>query len=167
MDKLDLTFVDKVAEQIGTGQEKVLEIAQSIQKHFGYLPKEALERVCELTDITPSSIVGVTTFYDQFRQRPAGKHIIKICIGTACHVKGSDQISQALAEEFGIGTGETTPDGLFSLTMARCLGTCGLAPVVVFDGEVSGRATPEAVVKRALAIVTLAKERALLEAEAV
>ena len=87
MDELDLTFVDKCVEQIGTGQEKVLEIAQSLQEHFGYLPGEALERVCELTEITPASIAGVTTFYDQFRQRPACKHIIRNCVGAACHVK--------------------------------------------------------------------------------
>jgi len=92
MNELDLTFIDKTVEKIGTGSEKVLEILQALQEHYGYLPTEALERVCELTDITPASIAGVSTFYSQFRHRPAGQHMIKVCIGTACHVKGGQQV---------------------------------------------------------------------------
>src|SRR3990172_8050120 len=92
MEPLDLTFVDQIVEKAGTGEEKVLEILQAIQGHYGYLAVEALRRVCELTRITPASIAGVSTFYDQFRHRPAGRHIIHVCVGTACHVKGSDQI---------------------------------------------------------------------------
>jgi bidirectional [NiFe] hydrogenase diaphorase subunit len=101
-----------------------------------------------------------------FTFSPLGEHNCIICAGTACHVKGSERIIQTLSEEYDIEAGETTPDGLFSLTTARCLGSCGLAPVVVFDGEVSGRETPESVVKKAQEIVSAAKDRALREAEA-
>ena len=110
MDGVDLTFVDQAVARIGGGQEKVLEIAQSIQGHFGYLPREALERVCELSEITPASIVGVTSFYDQFRQQPAGKHIIKVCVGTACHVKGANSIFDAFKRHLRIGDNEDTDE---------------------------------------------------------
>ena len=90
MEQLDLTFVDQIVAEVGTGPEKVLEILQAIQGHYGYLAIEALRRTCELTEITPASIAGVSTFYDQFRHRPAGRHIIHVCVGTACHVKGSE-----------------------------------------------------------------------------
>ena len=86
MDELNLTFVDQTIEKVGTGTEKVLEILPALQGHYGYLPKEALERVCEQTEITPATITGVSTFYDQFRHQPAGQHIIHVCVGTACHV---------------------------------------------------------------------------------
>jgi len=146
MDKFDLTFVDKAVEQIGTGPEKVLEIAQAIQEHFGYLPKEALERVCKLTDITPASIVGVTTFYDQFRQQPAGKHIIKICIGTACHVKGAGQIYEAFRRHLGIAEDEDTDSQkMFTIEKVACLGCCMLAPAIQIDDIIFGHLTNEQV----------------------
>ncbi len=146
MDELDLTFVDRCVQQIGTGREKVLEIAQGIQEHFGYLPKEALERVCELTDITPASIVGVTTFYDQFRQRPAGRHIIKICIGTACHVKGAGQIYEAFRRHLGIADDEDTDSRkMFTVEKVACLGCCMLAPAIQIDDIIFGHLTNEQV----------------------
>jgi NADH-quinone oxidoreductase subunit F len=95
IEELDLTFVEETVKQVGTGKEKVLELLQAIQGHWGYLPEEALRRVCELTEITPASIAGVSTFYDQFRHRPAGRHIIHVCIGTACHVKGAESVYEA------------------------------------------------------------------------
>ena len=89
MSELDLTFVERAVERIGTEKEKVLEILQAVQGEFGYLPKEGLERICETTEITPATIAGVSTFYNQFRHRPAGRHIVNVCVGTACHVKGA------------------------------------------------------------------------------
>ena len=97
MDELDLTFVDQSVERIGTGREKVLEILQAIQGHFGYLPKEALERVCKLTEITPAAIAGVSTFYSQFRHRLAGRYTIRVCIGTACMSKVVDRFMTPLS----------------------------------------------------------------------
>ncbi|MHC4396187.1 MAG: NAD(P)H-dependent oxidoreductase subunit E [Planctomycetota bacterium] len=146
MDKLDLTFVNKAIEKIGTGKEKVLEITQSIQEHFGYLPQEALERVCELTDITPASIIGVSTFYNQFRHRPAGKHIIRICVGTACHVKGADLIYEAFKRHLNItGDEDTDTEGLFTLEKVACLGCCTLAPAVQIGQITYGHLTADTV----------------------
>ena len=108
MDGLDLTFVDQAIERIGTGREKVLELALAIQQHYGYLPREALERVCEGTQITPASMAGVSTFYSQFRHRPAGRHIIRICTGTACHVKGSDRVFEAFQRHLDLSPDEDT-----------------------------------------------------------
>ena len=137
MDKPDLTFVDECVSRIGTGSEKTLEITQSIQEHFGYLPKEALERVCELTEITPASIVGVSTFYNKFRHRPAGKHIIRICVGTACHVKGADLVYESFKRHLQIsGDEDTDAEGLFTLEKVACLGCCTLAPAVQI-GQIS------------------------------
>jgi NADH-quinone oxidoreductase subunit F len=146
MDKPELTFVDKAVERIGTGKEKVLEIAQTIQEHFGYLPEEVLERVCELTDITPASIVGVSTFYNQFRHRPAGKHMIRICVGTACHVKGAVQIHEAFRRYLSIAEGEDTDSQkMFTVEKAACLGCCMLAPAVQIDDIIFGHLTDEQV----------------------
>src|SRR5512139_3137660 len=105
MEQLDLTFVDQVVEKVGTGKEKVLEILQALQGHYGYLPNEALQRVCALTEITPASIAGVSTFYDQFRHRPAGRHIIHVCVGTACHVKGSELVLEEFRRHLEIPEG--------------------------------------------------------------
>jgi len=131
MDELDLTFVDQAVEKIGTGREKVLQILQAIQVHFGYLPKEALELVCESTEITPASIVGVSTFYSQFRHRPAGRHTIRVCIGTACHVKGGEQIYDAFKRCLGIPDGEDTDaQKMFTVEKVACIGCCMLAPAI-------------------------------------
>jgi len=128
--------VDQAVEKIGTGREKVLEILQAIQGHFRYLPDEALQRVCELTEITPASITGVSTFYDQFRHRPAGRHIIRVCIGTACHVKGGGQVYDAFKRQLGIGEEEDTdPQKLFTVEKVACLGCCMLAPVIQIQAQ--------------------------------
>jgi len=118
-----LTFVEQAVARIGTEKEKVLEILQALQGHFGYLPREALERVCELTDITPASIVGVSTFYNQFRHQPAGRHIIHICVGTACHVKGAERIYDAFRRYLAIPEGkDTDSQRLFTIEKIACLG---------------------------------------------
>jgi NADH-quinone oxidoreductase subunit F len=146
MNELDLTFIDEAVSKIGTGPEKVLEILQAIQGHFGYLPTEALERVCELTDITPASITGVSTFYSQFRHRPAGRHMIKVCIGTACHVKGGQQIYDAFQRDLGIPDGEDTdPQKLFTIDKVACLGCCMLAPAIQIDDITYGHLTSDKV----------------------
>ena len=147
MTEADLKFVERCVEQIGTGKEKVLEIAQSIQRNFGYLPKEALERVCELTEITPASIVGVTSFYDQFRHRPVGKHIIRICAGTACHVKGAELVYDAFRRYLGLDDNEDTDsDGLFTIEKVACLGCCSLAPCMTIDDVTYGKLSPHSAI---------------------
>ncbi len=146
MENLDLTFVDKTVEEIGTGPENVLPILQAVQNHFGYLPGEALERICEISKITPASIAGVSTFYNQFRHSPVGRHIIHICVGTACHVKGADRIYEAFQRHLGIAQNEDTDSQkLFTLEKIACLGCCTLAPAVQIDEVTYGHLTPDTV----------------------
>ncbi|MHC4186218.1 MAG: NAD(P)H-dependent oxidoreductase subunit E [Planctomycetota bacterium] len=146
MDKLNLTFVDEAVERIGAGPEKVLEILQAVQGRFGYLPREALERVCELTKITPASIVGVSTFYNQFRHRPVGRHIIHVCVGTACHVKGASQVYEAFLRHLDIAEGEDTDSQkLFTVEKIACLGCCTLAPAAQIGQVTYGHLTAETV----------------------
>ena len=130
-EQLDLTFADRTIERLGTSPDKVLEILQAIQNHYGYLPKEVLEHVCEVTEITPASITGISTFYDQFRHSPAGKYIVRVCVGTACHVKGAQQVHDAFHRYLKIEPGaDTDPDELFTVERVACLGCCTLAPAV-------------------------------------
>jgi NADH:ubiquinone oxidoreductase subunit F (NADH-binding)/NADH:ubiquinone oxidoreductase subunit E len=146
MSEVDLRFVDESVGRIGSGGEKVLEILQSLQGRYGYLPKEAVERVCELTDITPASIAGVSSFYNQFRHRPVGRHIINVCVGTACHVKGAEQIYDGFRRYLGIGEGEDTDaEKLFTVERIACLGCCTLAPAAQIDQVTYGHLTAESV----------------------
>jgi NADH-quinone oxidoreductase subunit F len=148
MEQLDLTFVDEIVGKVGTGKEKVLELLQAIQGHYGYLPKEALQRVCELTEITPAAIAGVSTFYDQFRHRPAGRHIIHVCVGTACHVKGAEQVYEEFRRYLQIPDGEDTDaQKLFTVERIACLGCCTLAPAAQIDEVTYGHLTRETVSK--------------------
>ena len=143
MPDLDLTFVDQTVERLGRSREVVIPILQAIQTHYRYVPAEAVERVCELTDITPAAIVGVSTFYTQFRHRPVGRHIINVCHGTACHVKGSELIQDAFQRRLEIAPGDDTDaEGLFTIQKVACLGCCTLAPVVQIDGITYGRLAP-------------------------
>ena len=139
MSEVDLTFVEQTVEKVGAGAEKLLEILQAIQTQYGYLPTEALQRVCDLTEITPAAITGVSTFYDQFRHKPAGKHTIRVCIGTACHVKGGQQVYDTFRRHLHIPEDEDTdPDGLFTVEKVACIGCCMLAPAIQIDDVVYG-----------------------------
>ncbi len=146
MSDLDLKFVDEAVERIGTEKEKVLEILHAVQGQFGYLPKEGLERICELTKITPAAIAGVSSFYDQFRHRPAGRHMIRVCIGTACHVKGGQQVYDAFQRYLHIPDGDDTdPEKTFTVEKVACLGCCMLAPVIQIDDITYGHLAMEQV----------------------
>ena len=143
---IDLTFVHETVESVGTGAEKVLAILQAIQGHYGYLPKEALECVCELTDITPAAISGVSTFYDQFRHTPAGEHIIHVCVGTACHVKGAQGVYDAFKRFLKIPEAQDTDaKGQFTVDKIACLGCCTLAPAVQIGDITFGHVSPDTV----------------------
>lgn len=140
---IDLQIVDEIVERCGRGPEAAIPILQAIQSHFRYLPQEALERVCELTQVRPAQLVGVATFYGQFRFRPVGQHIIRVCHGTACHVKGAPRIQESLERHLRIPQGEDTdPEGLFTIEKVACLGCCTLAPVIQIDQLTYGRLTP-------------------------
>ncbi|HUW17933.1 MAG TPA: NAD(P)H-dependent oxidoreductase subunit E [Sedimentisphaerales bacterium] len=146
MDKSDLTFVNAAVERIGGAPEKVLEILQAVQGHYGYLPGEALELVCELTDITPAMIVGVSSFYNQFRHRPVGRHIIHVCVGTACHVKGAEQVYEAFRRHLGLAEGDDTDaQKVFTVERIACLGCCTLAPAAQIGQITYGHLTAETV----------------------
>ncbi|HUU19130.1 MAG TPA: NAD(P)H-dependent oxidoreductase subunit E [Sedimentisphaerales bacterium] len=141
-----MTFVEQAVEKIGTGEEKVLELLQAVQGNFGYLPNEALERVCELTQITPASIAGVSSFYNQFRHRPVGRHIVHVCIGTACHVKGADRVYEAFLRHLRIPEGEDTDSQkLFTVEKIACLGCCTLAPAAQIGKVTYGHLSPDTV----------------------
>ena len=158
--------LDRTMKLFKHEKDALLEVLNTAQETFGYLSEELLIYVSRHLNVPLSRVYGVATFYHTFTFSPLGEHNCIICTGTACHVKGSDGIVQALADAFGINAGETTPDGLFSLTTARCLGSCGLAPVAVLDGEVRGKETPESVTRRVKETVSLTKERVEIEAEA-
>ncbi len=98
MAETDLSVIDGIVEQLGGSRDAVIPILQAIQEHYRYLPEAALAKVCEITDITPAAITGVSTFYDQFRHRPLGEHVIRVCHGTACHVKGAPLVTEALLD---------------------------------------------------------------------
>lgn len=140
----DDDFVAQVVDRFGRTPDQVIPILQAVQEHYHWLPPEALQRITELTEITPAQIAGVSTFYAQFRHRPAGKHIIRVCHGTACHVKGSELIEDSLRRELHIAPGEDTDaDGQFTIERVGCLGCCTLAPVVQIGAVTYGHRTPE------------------------
>jgi bidirectional [NiFe] hydrogenase diaphorase subunit len=151
--------IDRTIKRFNNEKDALLEVLNTAQETFGYLSEDLLIYVSRQLNVPLSRVYGVATFYHMFTFNPLGEHNCIVCAGTACYVKGSAQIAQAIVEEFGIASGETTPDGLFSLTTARCLGSCGLAPVVVMDGEVRGKETPEAVTARVRAIIESAKDK--------
>ena len=123
-------------------ESQLIAILHKVQSHFGYLAKEQMFAVAQLSGIPYAKVTGVATFYHYFRLTPRGKHIINVCLGTACYVKGAEKVSQKLMDELGIHFGETSKDGIFSLESTRCVGTCGLAPVVMIGDEVHGPLTP-------------------------
>jgi NADH-quinone oxidoreductase subunit F len=144
--ELDLSCIEQIVAQCGTRREAVIPILQAIQHHYRYLPQTALRRVCELTDITPADITGVSTFYTHFRHRPIGRHMIHVCQGTACHVKGSELVQDAVALHLGLQPGQDTDAaGEFTVQSVACLGCCTLAPVIQIDDATYGRVTPRSV----------------------
>ena len=121
----------------------LMPVLQQAQEVYGYLRIEVQKIIAEGLDVPLSEIYGVTTFYSQFSLNPKGKYEIRICLGTACYVKGSGNIMQKMEEELGIQDGGITADGKFSLDSVRCIGACGLAPAMVVNGEVYGRMTTD------------------------
>ena len=120
-----------------------LPVMQAAQEIYGYLPLEVQEIIAEGLGLPVEEIYGIATFYAQFALQPKGKYQVSVCLGTACYVKGSGDIYDKLVELLGITNGECTPDGKFSLDSCRCVGACGLAPVMMINGEVYGRLTPD------------------------
>jgi bidirectional [NiFe] hydrogenase diaphorase subunit len=128
--------------------DALIEVLHTAQELFGYLQPDLLYYIAHGLKLPPSRVYGVATFYHLFRFAPQGKHACVVCTGTACYVKGADRLLAAVEGCLGIIAGKTTPDGQISLMTARCLGTCGIAPVVVYDGEVMGNQQPESAAER-------------------
>ncbi len=131
----------------GKEKEKTIPILQEIQTRKGYIPEDLLREVSQVTGIAVSDFYSVATFYSQFRFTPLGKHLIRVCNGTACFVSGADILYDTLSDLLKVGNGETTEDGLFTLETVACLGCCSLAPVVMISGRVYGKQTPDSVRK--------------------
>ena len=145
--KVDLSLLSGVLGKYAGVPGSLITILQKTQDVYGYLPQEAIEHIADATSIPLAKVIGVATFYTQFRFEPVGKYLVMLCQGTACHVNGSLRIEQALLEELGIGDLETTADGLFSLKNVACLGCCSLSPVMMINGEAYGSLTPDKVKK--------------------
>lgn len=140
--KSDLTKLESVFKEFEGDEHALVAILQRAQAIYGYLPTDVIYRIAEFQKVSAAKVLGVATFYSQFRLKPVGKHLIMLCKGTACHVNGADAIAKALKEELGITDGETTEDGLFSLKEVACLGCCSLSPVMMIDETAYGSLTP-------------------------
>ena len=143
MSTVDLKLIEPVLDEYAGIKGSLITILQHTQDIYGYLPKEAIIKISEATGIAESEIMGVGTFYTQFRFQPVGKYLIMLCQGTACHVNSSELILQTIKDELGIDDGETTDDGLFTLKCVACLGCCSLSPVMMINEDTYGSLTPE------------------------
>ena len=141
---IDLKPAEEILQQFDNPeQDKLIPILQRLQEAYGYLPVPVLEWVSKKTSIPTSRMHGVITFYAQFYTKPHGKHTVRCCEGTACHVKGSPRIAEKITEELGIEPGGTTEDMLFTFETVACLGTCFLAPVIMVNNDYFGQLTPD------------------------
>ena len=135
--------INEICDRYVDERTPLMMILSDIQKEYGYIPLEVQEIVSARTGVSVAEIYGVVTFYSFFSLQPKGKYVIGVCMGTACYVKGAQQIIDKFSEIIGIKPGETSADGLFTLETVACLGACGLAPVMTIDGEVHAKMTPE------------------------
>lgn len=140
---INLELIDGVLEEYASVPGSLITILQHTQDIYGYLPKEAIQKISSATGIAEAEIMGVGTFYTQFRFEPVGKYLIMLCQGTACHVNSSELILQTIKDELGIDDGQTTKDGLFSLKCVACLGCCSLSPVMMINDDTYGSLTPD------------------------
>ena len=140
--EIDLTKLDAIIERHKSKKWELIPLLQDVQETFGYVPPETIEPIAAALNLFPSQVQGVITFYSGFSLKPKGKYVCKVCRGTACHVKGADQIQEHVERHLGISEGETTDDGEFSLETVACIGCCALAPCLTVNSEVHGRLTP-------------------------
>lgn len=157
-----IAIVERVSEILRSYQgkeEELIPILQQVQLEYGYLPEIAMQKIARFLHMPESDVFGVATFYAQFKLVPTGKKIIKVCRGTACHVRGGAKILKEVQKQLGIGPGETTPDLEYSLETVACFGACALAPVVVENEKVHGRMA----VQKVKTIVNTATESDVLE----
>jgi len=143
--RYDYTELDKALEDYGGTEGSLIAVLQKAQEIYGYLPREAIEHIAGALKLKTAKVYGVATFYAQFRFEPVGRYLIMLCMGTACHVNGAKTIEEAVFDELGISNGETTQDGLFTLSNVACLGCCSLSPVMMINGETFGTLTRDKV----------------------
>lgn len=146
-DPVDLGLIDDLIRKYKGKHGNMIPLLQGAQSIYGYIPNSVFIKISKETGLTLSEMYGVATFYAQFRLSPVGKHVIKVCHGTACHVQNADSISDAIREALKIKDGETTDDGLFTLESVACLGCCSLAPVMMVSDETFGKLTGRSAVK--------------------
>jgi bidirectional [NiFe] hydrogenase diaphorase subunit len=154
-------LIDRTLKRFQYQQDALIEVLHTAQEAFGFLSDDLLIYVARQLKLPLSWVYGVATFYHFFSLKPQGEHNCIICMGTACYVKHAADIVAALQQKYGIESGQTTPDNKLSLNMARCLGSCGLAPVLVLDGEVLGRETPDSALAHVEALVLGMKPEAV------
>ena len=141
-------MLEKVMKEHDFQESALLEILHKAQELYGYLDKDLLMDVSGSLNLPPSHVFGVATFYSFFKFKAPGKHLVTACLGTACYVRGVEEILLAIEREFGFKRGETTSDGQLSLFVTRCIGACAMAPNIIVDGEVIAKATKEGVLER-------------------
>lgn len=142
---VDLTLLEPTLAEYAGVKGSLISILQKTQEIYGYVPIDAVYHISERTGLSPAKILGVATFYSQFRFQAIGKYLIMLCKGTACYVNGADRILEAVTDELGISDNQTTEDGLFSLSVVSCLGCCSLAPVMMINDRTYGSLTPDKV----------------------
>lgn len=140
-----INFIKDVCKSYGNKPGEVINVLHKVQGEYGYLPAEVQELVAKELGIPVSRVYGIVSFYSFFTMTPKGEYPISVCLGTACYVRGAEKVLDELKRQLGIGVGEVTPDGKFSLTCLRCVGACGLAPVIEVGDKVYGRMTPDRV----------------------
>ncbi|MEA3407768.1 MAG: NADH-quinone oxidoreductase subunit NuoE [Chloroflexota bacterium] len=151
-EELDLTPLDEALDTYSEERGTLIAALQKAQELYGYLPERVLRLIARRLDASLSEVYEVATFYAQFYLERRGRHTVRVCDGTACHVRGAPEIIRALEQELGIKAGETTPDYRVTLEVVYCLGSCALSPVAVIDGDVVGRLVPEKAVELASAL---------------
>jgi NADH-quinone oxidoreductase subunit E len=144
---LDFTKLTPCLEKYAGDKGALITILQEAQEIYGWLPPELLKHIAEKTGISEAKIIGVMTFYSQFRSQPVGKNLILLCQGTACHVNGSAEIERAIGEYLGVAEGEITADGLFTYNNVACLGCCSLSPAMMINSKVYGKLTGKSAVE--------------------
>ena len=142
---IDISIVDSIIDKWNSDPDFVIEMMQDVQDEFRYIPKKALERIADRTEKPRGKLFHIATFYRAFSLEQRGEKEIQVCMGTACYVKGAPDVLAALERELRISSGETTPDGKFTLTEVRCLGCCGIAPVITIGNEVIAEVKPSQV----------------------
>jgi bidirectional [NiFe] hydrogenase diaphorase subunit len=141
-------IIDAKMRKLGYRSHALIETLHAVQESFGYLEEEALKWVAKSLRVPPSKVYGVATFYNFFTLKPQGAHTCVVCLGTACYVKQAAHILEAIEVFAKIKPGETTPDKQLSLLTVRCIGACGIAPAVIYDGNVAGRLTPDQAIEK-------------------